>query len=675
MKIKKIVKRDGRIVRFDRNKIVDAIYKAAGAVKKGDRELSGGLAERVVEILEGKFDGRIPSVEDVQDIVERVLMEGGCSDIAKAYILYRRQREEIRKTKAVYGVYDELKLSVNAIKVLERRYLKKDGLGRVIENPVEMFRRVARTIASADVIYDSKADTGETEAKFYNLMSRLEFLPNSPTLMNAGTDMGQLSACFVLPVDDSMESIFDAVKNAALIHQSGGGTGFSFSRLRPRGDMVKTTGGIASGPVSFMRVFNTATEVIKQGGRRRGANMGILRVDHPDILEFITAKEDEREFRNFNISVGATDKFILAVEGDRDYSLVNPRTGRAVKKLNARKVFDLIVTMAWKNGEPGMVFLDTINRYNPTPGLGGIESTNPCGEVPLLPYESCNLGSINLSRMVSDGGVDWGKLGKTVDVGVHFLDNVIDVNRYPLPDIEKATRGNRKIGLGVMGFADFLIRLGIPYNSKKGIAMAERVMKFIQDRSKKASEAMAEDRGVFPNFRKSIYYKKIKLRNATTTTIAPTGSIGIIANCSSGIEPLFAVSYMRNVLGTELLEINPIFEEMAREGGFYSEELMGKIASTGSVQDISEIPGKIRRVFVTAHEITPEWHVRMQAAFQRQVDNSISKTINFPGNATLGDVEKAFLLAHRLGCKGITVYRYGARGEQVLDVGCRVCAI
>jgi len=673
MAIKKIRKRDGRLVKFESGKIADAIYKATIAVKKKNRKLSEELATKVVKILEKRFIDKIPSVEDVQDLVEKILIQEGYSDIAKAYILYRKRREEIRKTKAVYGIYDELKLSINAVKVLEKRYLRKDEYMRVIETPRDMFRRVAKAIASADLLYDKNGDIEKTEIEFYNSMSKLEFLPNSPTLMNAGTDIGQLSACFVLPVADSMDSIFNAVKNAALIHQSGGGTGFSFSRLRPKGDIVKTTGGIASGPVSFMRVFNTATEVIKQGGRRRGANMGILRVDHPDILEFITAKESERAFRNFNISVGVTDRFMRAVKKNRDYELVNPRTGKVVKRLNARKVFDLIVTMAWKNGEPGMIFLDTINKHNPTPGLGEIESTNPCGEVPLLPYESCNLGSINLSKMVTNRGIDWKKLEKTVNLGVHFLDNVIDVNRYPLPEIKKATKGNRKIGLGVMGFADFLIRLGIPYNSKKGIATAEKVMKFIQERSKRASEALAGDRGIFPNFKKSIYYRKIKLRNATTTTIAPTGSISIIANCSSGIEPLFAISYIRNVLGTELLEINPIFEEIAREQGFYGEELMRKIASTGSIQDIDEIPRKIRRIFVTAHDITPEWHIRMQATFQKYVDNSISKTINFPGYAAPKDVEKAFLLTHKLGCKGITVYRYGSRGEQVLDVRCPVC--
>ncbi|HEX55246.1 MAG: ribonucleotide-diphosphate reductase subunit alpha [Candidatus Altiarchaeales archaeon] len=673
MRIRKVRKRDGRTVEFERDKIVNAIHKAAIAVKREDRDLADKLAREVVDTLERKFKGRIPSVEDIQDVVEKVLIKSGHAKIAKAYIVYRKKREEIRKAKAVYGIYDELKLSVNAIKVLEKRYLRRDENRRIIETPIEMFQRVARTIAKPDGGYGG--DVRKTEIEFYKLMTRLEFLPNSPTLMNAGTRLGQLSACFVLPVEDSMESIFEAVKNAALIHQSGGGTGFSFSRLRPKGDVVMSTGGIASGPVSFMRVFNVATEVIKQGGKRRGANMGILRVDHPDIIEFITAKERENFLRNFNISVGITDKFMNAVKKNRKYSLINPRTKRVVKRLPARKVFDLIVTMAWKNGEPGLIFLDTINRKNPTPELGMIEATNPCGEVPLLPYESCNLGSINLSKMVNDGKIDWEKLEKAVRLGVHFLDNVIDANKYPLPEIEKATKDNRKIGLGVMGFADLLIKLRIPYNSEKAIKTAEKVMKFIQVKSKEKSEELAKEREVFPNFDKSIYHGKRKLRNATTTAIAPTGSISIIANCSSGIEPIFAISYIRHAIETELIEINPLFEEIAREEGFYSEELMREIAKNGSIQNIKEIPRRIRRVFVTALDIEPEWHVRMQAAFQKYVDNSISKTINFPHDATPEDIEKAFMLAYELGCKGITVYRYGSREEQVLTITCPVCEI
>ncbi len=688
----KIRKRDGRIVKFEQEKITNAIFKAISSVNHKDGNLARKLSDIVVGILEKKFAGKIPSVENVQDIVEEVLIEEGYSDVAKAYILYRKKREEIRRAKAAYGIYDELKLSVNAIKVLEKRYLKKDETGRVIEAPKGMFRRVAKYIASADLIYNKEADVKRTEDDFYRIMSNLEFLPNSPTLMNAGTELGQLAACFVIPVEDDMRSIFEAVKNTAIIHQSGGGTGFSFSRLRPKGDIVKSTGGIASGPVSFMKVFDMATDVIKQGGRRRGANMGILRVDHPDILEFITTKEKEGILRNFNISVAVTDKFMDAVKKNRDYELINPRSRKLVGKLSARRVFNLIVTMAWKSGDPGIIFIDEINRRNPTPKIGEIESTNPCAEVPLLPYESCNLGSINLSRMITeDDNIDWGKLEEMIKIAVHFLDNVIDLNKYPLKQIEDITKnGNRKIGLGVMGFAEFLIKLGIPYDSEKAIETAEKIMKFIQEKSRDASTEIAKERGVFPNFKKSIYHPnstpkvsklrhevsdKLRLRNATTTAIAPTGTISIIANCSSGIEPLFAVSFVRHVIGTELIDVNPLFEEIARKRNFYSEELMRKIAMKGSIQDIEEIPRDVRKIFVTSHDISPEWHIRMQAVFQKYTDNAVSKTINFPENATIQDVEKAYLLAHRLKCKGITIYRYGSKGEQVLNIACPVCEV
>jgi ribonucleoside-diphosphate reductase alpha chain len=669
--ISKVRKRDGRTVKFNKKKIVNAIHKAIDSVEGEDGSAAEKLATRVVKKLNAKFRGGTPTVEEIQDVVEEVLIKESQPDIAKAYILYRHERKHIRETKSLMGVEDDVKLSINAIKVLERRYLKKDPDGTVIETPKQMFQRVAKNIAEADLLYDKKADVRKTEREFYEIVSRLYFIPNSPTLMNAGRELQQLSACFVLPVDDSMESIFEAIKNTALIHKSGGGTGFSFSRLRPKGDHVKSTSGVASGPLSFMNVFNAATEVIKQGGTRRGANMAILRVDHPDIIDFITAKEQENVLNNFNISVGLTEDFMKAVEAGEDYDLINPHNRQVVNRINAKHVFDLIVTMAWKNGEPGIVFLDRLNKDNPTPLIGEIESTNPCGEQPLLPYEACNLGSINLAKMVEEGEVNWRLLKRVVHTATHFLDNVIDQSKFPLKEITKMVKSNRKIGLGVMGFADMLIQLGVPYNSEEAIEIAGRVMEFINEESKNASIELAEKRGSFPNFKKSIWPESgfKKLRNATTTTIAPTGTISIIANCSGGIEPLFAVSFIRNILdGTEMVEVNPLFEKIARERGFYDEELMRKIAKRGSIQEIKEVPEDIRSFFVTAHEVTPEWHIRMQAAFQKYTDNAVSKTVNFPNSATTDDVERVYVLAYNLACKGVTIYRDGSRSNQVLNI-------
>jgi len=566
----------------------------------------------------------------------------------------------------------KLEISENANRVLVRRYLKKDHQGKVVETPREMFRRVAGNIAKADANYDKRADLRKVEDEFYSVMSRFEFLPNSPTLMNAGKELQQLSACFVLPIRDSMEGIFDSLKSAALIHKSGGGTGFSFSGLRPKNSVVKTTGGVASGPVSFMKVFDSATQAVKQGGTRRGANMGILRVDHPDIMEFIACKENSKDITNFNISVMITDDFMKKVEEGGMYPLIDPHNYKKTGELNAKDVFELIVKMAWKNGEPGMIFYDKLNKGNPTPTVGSIESTNPCGEQPLLAYESCNLGSINLSRMVSGGKIDWEKIAKAAKVATHFLDNVIDMNKFPLAIIREKTLENRKIGLGVMGFADILMKLGIPYDSDEALKKGEEVMKFILDKAGEASEQLSEKRGPFPNFEKSIFYDKKRkpLRNATLTTIAPTGTLSIIADCSSGIEPIFAVSYIRKVMDNdELVEVHPLFLEIARKRGFYSEDLMKKIAKKGGVQDLEEIPADIKRLFRTSMDIDPDSHIKMQSVFQRYTDNAVSKTINFLNKATVDDVRKAYMLAYHSDCKGLTIYRDKSREEQVLNIG------
>jgi len=568
---------------------------------------------------------------------------------------------------------EEVKLTENAKKVLAKRYLAKDEKGNVLETCRELFKRVAKNIAQADKLYDKKANLQKTEDEFYGVMKNLEFLPNSPTLMNAGRHLQQLSACFVLPIEDSMESIFETIKSAALIHKSGGGTGFSFSRLRAKSSTVKTTGGVASGPISFLKVFNSATEAVKQGGTRRGANMGILHVTHPDIMEFIKCKEDDKDISNFNISVAVSNEFMEKAISGKEYNLIDPHSKKVTNTLNAKTVFELIVKMAWKNGEPGIIFLDRMNQFNPTPEIGLYESTNPCGEQVLLPYESCNLGSINLSKMVNPHTkeIDWEKLTRTVKLAVHFLDNVIDMNKYPLKKIAFITKANRKIGLGIMGFADMLIKLGIPYNSDEAVLTAERVMQFVLKKGREQSRALARKRGAFPNFEKSIYKngKEGVLRNATLTTIAPTGSLSIIAGCSSGIEPLFAISYVRKILdNTRMVEVHPYFKEIAVESGFFSPELMKMIADKGSIQEIEEIPSDIKKIFITSHDISAIDHVRMQSAFQKYTDNAVSKTVNFPQDAKEDDIKEVYIRAYKTGCKGITIYRDKSREEQVLNI-------
>lgn len=668
--INKIKKRDGSLEDFTLEKITNAIFLAAKSVGGENQELSANLSKQVIDYMNNNDDSTIPTVEDIQDSVEKVLIENGHAKTAKAFILYRERKSNIRSQKAQMGVKDDMKLTVNSIRVLKSRYLRKDESGNTIETPGQLFKRVADNIASAELKYGkSNEQVEQIRDEFYEALSTLSFVPNSPTLMNAGTPMQQLSACFVLPIDDSMEGIFDSVKATALIHQSGGGTGFSFSRLRPKGDAVRSTGGVASGPISFMRVFNAATEVIKQGGKRRGANMGILRVDHPDIMDFIQCKQKEGDLNNFNISVAITDKFMEAVKNDTTYELLNPRSRKPIKELKAKKVFDLITTLAWNNGEPGIVFIDRINRDNPTPALGEIEATNPCGEQPLLPYESCNLGHINLTKMVKNGEVDWDEIKRLVWLGIRFLDNVVDMNKFPMERITEMVQGNRKVGLGVMGFADMLIQIGIPYNSQEAVDMADKVMSFISQEAKKASIDLANEKGSFPNIDRSLFSDQ-QMRNACLTTIAPTGTTSIIANSSSGIEPLFAVSFVRrNVLNDEeMIETNPIFEKIAKERGFYSNELMKKISRSGSIQGYDEIPDDVKRVFVTSLEIDPVWHIKIQAAFQKHIDNAVSKTINFPNDATIDDIAQAYLLSYKLGCKGITVYRYGSRDMQVLNI-------
>ncbi len=674
--ISKIRKRDGKIVDFDKEKITNAIFKAAAAVGGTDRKEAERTTGIVIRMISEKFkDDYVPTVEDIQDLVEKALIEAGHATTAKAYILYRHRKNVEREIKKMLGVKDDLKLPLNSIQVLERRYLLKDENGRVLETPSQLFARVAKFIASNEKNYGGDDELVlEYGQAFYEIMTNFEFLPNSPTLMNAGTSVGQLSACFVLPVEDDIDAIFDAVKYTAIIHKSGGGTGFSFSRLRPKGDIVKSTAGVASGPISFMRIFDVATDVVKQGGKRRGANMGILDVWHPDIEEFITMKQTQGVFENFNISVAATDKFMKAVEENGEFDLVNPRTKQPVRQINARSLFKLIAYSAWKSAEPGLLFIDEMNAKNQTPKFQ-IYSTNPCGEVPMPDYESCNLGSINLEKFAEFDWtrgdwrkkINWKRLRYVVRLAVQFLDNVIDLNKFPIPQIKERTRYNRRIGLGVMGFAKMLYKMGIRYGSRQSLEVADEVMKFITEEGRKMSVELGRARGSFPGFKESIWAKKYDaLRNATITSIAPTGTISMIANTSSGIEPTFALAYIKEVMdGTKLYYSEDVFEHILKTRGLYTPELMQKVIEEGSIQNMDEIPKDVKEVFVVAYDVSAEEHVQMQAAFQKYTDLAVSKTINMPPEASVEDVENAYMLAWKLKCKGITIYREGSRGAGV----------
>jgi ribonucleoside-diphosphate reductase alpha chain len=665
--ISKIKKRDGKIIKFKAVKIYNAINKAFKATKTPNKPVKQ-LTDNVIKILNKKFKKTIPTVEDIQDTVEEVLLNNNYLNVLRSYVIYREKHHKLRQEKGYKEIKQEPILTVNALKVLQKRYLLKDEKGHIIETPRQMFYRVAKAIAFIDKKY--KQNYKKTEKEFYKALINLEFLPNSPTLFNAGTNTNlSLSACFVLPIEDSLKSISNTIKNTALIEKAGGGVGFSFSKLRPKGGIVGTTHGTASGPLSFMRIFDITTEVIKSGGRRRGAMMGILNIDHPDILDFIKAKQKKNFLTNFNLSVAVTNRFMNAVKKNKNFSLINPHTKKITKTLNAKKLFNLITKNTWKTGDPGLIFIDEINRKNQIPEIK-IEATNPCGEQPLLPYESCNLGSINLTKMIKNKKIDWKKLRKTIRLSIHFLDNVIDANKFPLAEIEKITLANRRIGLGVMGFAEMLIKLKIRYDSNQALKIAEKLMKFIQKEAFKMSIELGKKRGNFPNLKKSIWSKKYKhLRNAALTTIAPTGTISIISNTSSGIEPLFAVSFVREVLeGAKLIEVNPEFEKIAKSEKIYTEKLIQEISKVGTIQKFKNIPKEIKKLFVTALDIKPEWHVKMQAAFQKYTDNAVSKTVNLPSNATKEDVKKIFLLAYKLKCKGITVYRYGSKKQQVLYI-------
>ncbi len=669
MTITQVRKRTGELVPFDAEKITTAIQKAMLYLDIKNREKAEFLSRKIVEALTSKqkiFFQSIPSIEQIQDTVEEIL-EKREKRVFKAYSLYRRSRGIAREIKQYFKIHDDLKLDVNALKVLEERYLLKDEDGKIIETPTQLFKRVAVAIAAQDSLYGK--DPKKTEEEFFSAMRNLEFLPNSPTLMNAGTKLGQLSACFVLPIEDSLEGIFTTLKHMALIQQSGGGTGFSFSRLREKGAIVKSTKGVASGPISFMRIFDSTTDVIKQGGKRRGANIGILHCAHPDIIDFVTAKSGKR-LSNFNISVAVTDVFMRKALKHQQMVLRSPKTGKIIQKINAADLFELIIQNAWETGDPGLLFIDEINRKHPLRTISSIEATNPCGEVPLLAYESCNLGSINLVKMITNGQINWKKLRSITRLAVHYLDNVIDANNYPLKQTEDITKAHRKIGLGVMGFADLLFILKIPYDSREALRLGEKLINFIAKEAQEKSMELGKERGSFKYFSQSTWQKKYPtMRNATCITIAPTGTISIIAGCSSGIEPVFALAFFRRVMdGRQLAEINEIFKKELIRRDLYSEELVRQISKTGNIKHL-KIPTELKKIFVTSLDVTPEFHVQMQAVFQRHADNAVSKTVNLPKNATQNHVRAIYLLAWKLKCKGITVYRYGSKPEQVLYLG------
>ena len=680
MAVKKIMKRDGKVVDFDQQKITDAIWKAVHAVGGTDQKEAEHVSDKALEILHSRFkDIDTPSVEDIQDCVEKALIETGHATTAKAYILYRHRKGVEREMKHMLGVKDDLKLSLNSIQVLERRYLQKDENAKVVETPSQLFRRVAKYLASAEKTFGADDETVKYyEDAFHEIMTSFEFIPNSPTLMNAGTELGQLSACFVIGVPDDIEGIFDAVKYAAIIHKTGGGTGFCFSYLRPKGDFVKSTAGVASGPLSFMSAFDNATNIIKQGGRRRGANMGVMHVWHPDIEEFITAKQTPGVLENFNVSVAIDDEFMRAVDSDGDYEIKNPRGLKPVRTIKARSLFKLIAYSAWKSGEPGVLFIDQINRENPTPKYP-IRSTNPCGEVPAPDFESCNLGSINVAKFVEfdwsktdwKKKINWARMRYVVRLATQFLDNVVELNKYPIERIREMTQKHRRLGLGVMGFARLLAKIGVPYDSQMAYDIGEEIMRFTTTEARKMSHEMGRARGSFQGFADSIWTGGYDaMRNATVTSIAPTGTISMIAETSSGVEPLFALSYVKTVMdGTRLYYSDDVFEHILKVRGIYSQELMQKVVDSGSIQSIEEIPEDVRRVFVVAYDIKPDVHVKMQAAFQKHTDLAVSKTVNLPNNATVEDVESAYLMAWKTKCKGITIYRDGSRGEQVLTAG------